>query len=262
MLELIEESTNQFVGNGSKVTNVQFFNRGPTECGGGYNSYSLGQIEGNLRHYGSHNTYDCQCYPEWRFCGYSQHNYFVNNCIYEEGEIYATPPFFDLTSSFGAIPSSHLKKSSYTRPDGLTIVWDRFYPSDLCMWTLKSTANARKVTYDTANILNQDRNPNVKEVIMYVADAIHQESQTDNTLRVDVKELNCVSPDPTDQFEIYTNVDGSELYVFLEGQTTKMENGVQHGLQSAHKRIEVISDDGAKSVLHHSSTFRSTPSLK
>ena len=237
------------------------YRRGPERCGGGhFATYELKRIKLNNRFYGSHNPYDYRCPPRYRFLGYTLHTFYVPNCMYEQGEIYATPPMFDLTSSFGAIPSSRLNESNHTNRNGITIIWDKFYPSDLCMWSLKSKANAKKITYHTADILNQDRNPNVKEVIMYVADDIHQAVQTDNTLQVDARNLNCISVDSTNKIEAHTNVDGSELYVFLEGVSTNMQDGVQHGLQSAHKRMQVVSDN-SKSTVHHSSSFRSMPPL-
>lgn len=243
-----------------KTKSCRIENRGPKECGGGEQTFSLFPVHGSMREYASYNKYTFKCDPPWKAFHVNEWRYFIYNCHIKIGEISATPPLFTLTSSFGMIPIDRQYNTSYKRSDGLTVIWDKFQPTDLCMWTLKSTANARKITYDSENILKQDRNPDVKEVIMYVADDIHQAAQTDNTLRIKGDKLHCVTPHYHDgEWEIYTNVDGSELFIFFEGERIR-HGGVQHGIQAAHGQIAVDTRTRNITTVHHSTTFRATPS--
>lgn len=242
-----------------KTKTCQVWNRSPRKCGEGYQSFTMKPFSGSTKEFATTNSLYFQCYPNFKFCGYHEWVYYVYNCHIKVGEIAAFPPLFRLSSTFGAIPSSHLRETSYKTRDGLTVIWDKFYPTDLCMWTMKSSANARKIAYDTKNTLKEDRNPNVDEVVMFVADKIHQAVMTDNTLRVSATELNCVSPS-VKNYEIYTNVDASELYVFLHGSRLNESHGVQYGIQTAHERIVVRTTGKNVTTVHHSTTFRSTPS--
>ena len=139
---------------------------------------------------------------EWMY----RMQYTVLNCVVDIGYMRTTPPYSNMVSAWGDIGTNHLYESNYTQPGGEVIVWEAFGKTDLCNYVPHSSFEAKRITYNSKDFLEQDPNFGANQLYHFVSDAEKSVYTSDNTQETSHELYNCID-DAKDQI-LYTINDG------------------------------------------------------
>ena len=140
--------------------------------------------------------------------------YTIANCIIDVGYIRTTPPFKSLLTPWGNIPNDFLYADRYKRTGGEVIVWNKFEKENLCNYVPISSVDAKRITYNSKDFLEQDPHPGANEMYHFVSDVEKSVYTSDDTQITDADLYNCITKD--------TN---QTLYVINNGMVLSWENG-------------------------------------
>lgn len=150
------------------------------------------------------------------------YQYTIANCIIDVGYIRTTPPFNNMLTSWGLIGSDHLYGSNFTQSGGEIIVWKAFETKDLCNYVPLSSFDAKRITYNSKDFLEQDPNPGASEMYHFVSDVEKSVYTSDDTQVTSHELYNCIDDD-TNQ-TLYAINDGIILS-WQEGASLNDEEG-------------------------------------
>jgi hypothetical protein len=140
--------------------------------------------------------------------------YTIANCIIDIGYIRTTPPFKTLLTPWGYVPNDFLYADSYKRTGGEVIVWNKFKKDNLCNYVPITSIDAKRITYNSKDFLEQDPHPGATEMYHFVSDSEKSVYTSDDTQITDADLYNCITKD--------TN---QTIYVINNGMVLSWEKG-------------------------------------
>lgn len=146
----------------------------------------------------------------WMF----DYKYTIANCIIDIGYVRVTPPFMNMKTPWTTMSNEYLYKSNYTRAGGEVILWDKFEKEDLCNYVPMKSFDAKRITYETKDFVEEDPRPKAREMYHFVSDAERSVYASDDTQITSHDKYNCIT------------VNGSQtLYMVSNGMILSWQNG-------------------------------------
>ena len=131
--------------------------------------------------------------------------YTIANCIIDIGYIRTTPPFKTLLTSWGSVPNDFLYANNYSRIGGEVIVWNNFKKDNLCNYVPITSMEAKRITYNSKDFLEQDPHPGATEMYHFVSDAEKSVYTSDDTQITDADLYNCITREKNQILYIINN---------------------------------------------------------
>ena len=151
---------------------------------------------------------------DYKWCGSKLYN--IVNCIVDVGFIRTTPPFKTLLSPWGTIPNDYLYKAHFRRSGGEMIVWKQLQKENTCNFVPINSMDAKRITYNSKDYLEQDPHPDAKEMYHFVSDAEKSIYTSDNTQETNADKYNCIEQEVN-----------QTLYVINNGMIISWQKGVK-----------------------------------
>ena len=152
----------------------------------------------------------------WDYSWLSDERYNIVNCIVDVGFIRTTPPFKTLLTPWGTIPNDYLYKSHYRRSGGEMIVWKAFQKDNTCNFVPVNSMDAKRITYNSKDYMEQDPHPGAKEMYHFVSDAEKSIYTSDDTQETKADKYNCIEQEVN-----------HTLYVINNGMLVSWQKGVK-----------------------------------
>ena len=132
-------------------------------------------------------------------------SYTIANCIIDIGYIRTTPPFKTLLTPWGYVPNDFLYANNYTRIGGEVIVWNQFKKENLCNYVPITSIEAKRITYNSKDFLEQDPHPGATEMYHFVSDAEKSVYTSDDTQITKPELYNCITKEANQILYIINN---------------------------------------------------------
>ena len=182
--------------------------------------------------------------------------YTIANCIVDIGYIRTTPPFKNMLTPWGYIPNDYLYASNYSQAGGEMIVWEKFKKDDICRYVPISSMDAKRITYNSKDFLEQDPHANATAMYHFLSDAEKSVYTSDNTQIVEMGQFNCVSDEANRTLYAINN---DMLVAFEEGASiyddsddiANIEKGqTTYHPHYAYNELTVIENGEGKNEVH------------
>ena len=158
----------------------------------------------------THTTHFTNKDKSYNFDGYGSKTRYVVDYRLDVSLMKITTPTMTISTPWTSIPRNYLYSTSYKAKE-YSLVWNRFQPSQLCMFVPRITTEVDAVHYPRGDaLMEESSSSDAKETIFFTSKSSMAAWDVDDTMEItDLSKYNCIKRRPGEK--IYLNKNGDLL---------------------------------------------------